>query len=300
MVAHTTLKGHSGAKLSIEIVDGQHVVRKEAADAARSDRLRAQAAKQEAAFQAGIPCPKVLARSERDDCFHFDMEYLPSISIAQTQIDSVPIDRDALLDFIEQNLERLAARTQGVIPVAQFEAKIDQVRQRCRASNLLSDLVPAIDRIMDALEGFDWSGIPASPCHGDFTLENILYNKERGFFLIDFDEVDISSFYLDAAKLFQDLWGHWCLRELSLGGAGQVALLNAMVNIDGLRASSLKRLGQRWPELPAKLLQMVILHLVRVLPYCSRQELAVLVVVRINQILVEADMHSESTERLPG
>lgn len=290
MVVHTALKGHSGALLSIEANGGHYFVRKQAADPARSNRLRAQAAKQDAAFRAGIPCPRVLGSGESQGCFHFDMEYLPSISVAQAQIDSMPLDRKVLFDFIEMNLGQLAETAQGTIPEMQFLAKINQIDERCQASNVLSDLLPAISRVISTLRHYDWSGIPASTCHGDFTLENILYSKERGFFIIDFDDVDLSSFYLDAAKLFQDLWGHWCLRDLAVGESRRVALLNAMISLDGLRVGLLKRLSARWPGLPERMRQMVILHLVRVLPYCERESTAVFVLMRINQMLADANL----------
>ncbi|MES2884953.1 MAG: aminoglycoside phosphotransferase family protein [Pseudomonadota bacterium] len=290
-LAHTLLKGHSGAVLTIGSAGGQSFVRKQVAHAGLNQRLQAQALKQQLAWDTQLPCPRILGTGEEEGCFYFDMEYLPSISVAQMLMDSVPFDRQAFLDFVERTLHFHAAERQPYIPAAHFTDKVQQVYSRCKPNVQLADLLPAIERVADTLLSYDWATIPQSGCHGDFTLENILYNKDRGFFLIDFDQVELSSYYLDAAKLFQDLWGHWCLRDLAVSGAGQLNLLNAMLHVDALRGMTLKRLLARSPEMQPHLLPMVLLHLFRVLPYCREQGIAVFVLMRINQMLSEAGMH---------
>jgi hypothetical protein len=47
---------------------------------------------------------------------------------------------------------------------------------------------------------------------GDFTLENILFNKTKGFIIIDQSTVEYDSWYFDLAKLNQDLTCKWFLR----------------------------------------------------------------------------------------
>lgn len=293
MDSHTSLKGHSGAQLTIEQRGNQAVVRKRAAGCALNERLRAQMLKQQIAQGHGVPCPVVFDSGDSDGCFYFEMEYLPSISVAQIQIDSLLFDRTTFVDFLESYLLGLAATKDGCLDPERFRDKIEQLQLRCESAIVLTDLLPAIGRISGFLRSADWNGIPKSKSHGDLTLENILFNRERGLFLIDFDHVDLDSYYLDIGKLFQDFWGQWCLRELALGGAGQIGLLSAMLNLDALGAATLKRFEARWPGLREKLLQMVLLHLLRVLPYCARRELAVFAVIRANQLLAEAELHGQ-------
>lgn len=53
--------------------------------------------------------------------------------------------------------------------------------------------------------------LPSSLCHGDFTLENIIY-KDPDFYMIDPSTGAYDSWVFDIAKLRQDLDGKWFLR----------------------------------------------------------------------------------------
>ncbi len=54
--------------------------------------------------------------------------------------------------------------------------------------------------------------LPSSLCHGDFTLDNIIY-KEPNFYMIDPSTGVHDSWIFDIAKLRQDLDGKWFLRN---------------------------------------------------------------------------------------
>lgn len=55
--------------------------------------------------------------------------------------------------------------------------------------------------------------LPRSLYHGDFTLENIIYTEDRGFFMIDCSSGVWDSYIFDIAKLRQDLECGWFLRH---------------------------------------------------------------------------------------
>ena len=55
--------------------------------------------------------------------------------------------------------------------------------------------------------------LPQSTYHGDLTLENIIYNEQRGFVLIDGLTTEYDSWVFDMAKLNQDLRCKWFLRN---------------------------------------------------------------------------------------
>jgi len=56
--------------------------------------------------------------------------------------------------------------------------------------------------------------LPFSEYHGDFTLENILYDTQEGqFVLIDPLTTEYSSYAFDLAKLRQDLTCKWFIRN---------------------------------------------------------------------------------------
>jgi thiamine kinase-like enzyme len=52
--------------------------------------------------------------------------------------------------------------------------------------------------------------IPQTFCHGDLTFTNIIFNKNRLYY-IDFLDCFIDSFLCDLIKLKQDLYYHWSL-----------------------------------------------------------------------------------------
>jgi tRNA A-37 threonylcarbamoyl transferase component Bud32 len=54
--------------------------------------------------------------------------------------------------------------------------------------------------------------LPSSMCHGDFTMDNIIY-KDPNFFMIDPSTGDYDSWIFDIAKLRQDLDGKWFVRS---------------------------------------------------------------------------------------
>jgi len=54
--------------------------------------------------------------------------------------------------------------------------------------------------------------LPQSLCHGDFTLENLLYSNGK-FYMIDTVTGPYDSWVFDIAKMRQDIDGHWFLRD---------------------------------------------------------------------------------------
>lgn len=57
--------------------------------------------------------------------------------------------------------------------------------------------------------------IPTSLCHGDFTLDNIIYKEDSNFYMIDPVTGVYDSWVFDIAKMRQDIEGKWFLRNSS-------------------------------------------------------------------------------------
>jgi len=64
------------------------------------------------------------------------------------------------------------------------------------------------DYLLKKLETMNAEEIPYSFCHGDLTFSNILFHKNRLYF-IDFLDTFINSYLLDLTKLKQDLYYNW-------------------------------------------------------------------------------------------
>jgi aminoglycoside phosphotransferase len=283
------LAGHSGAVLTIERVASTTVLRKQAALPELSLRLRQQAAKQMEAWKAGIPCPRIIHEGENSGRYFFDMEYIPSVSLAERIIRNQPIDCRQFSDFVTAWLKRIlslywSGATQ-LIPADLFHHKLEEIAHRSESLQLLRDLQPNIKELIQELRRRDWSNVPFTECHGDFTLENILITRSGSHMLIDFDIVPFSSYVLDIAKLYQDLVGLWCLRHLALERAGTVELLNASIAIKKLR-NEINAIARDLPGSSAQRMpQFVALHLLRVLPYCKDSRIGVFTLMQIQSIL---------------
>lgn len=276
------LSGHSGAHLLLIRRDGRHVVRKSAGSPAKNERLLAQAELQRQFLFSGVPVPQVF-ESGIDETGHayFEMDYIPGQTLAAVIAEARPFD----LAPVEQALARLFGflrlTASGTIAPDAFTAKLAQIAacpsEICRSFH--TEIAEAAARLTDA----DWSGIPQSVGHGDLTLENILVSPERGVMFIDCDSCFASSCWLDAGKLFQDLAGHWCLRALYRQPGA--ALVNAVQQLDVLKAPLRRLASQMDAALPSRLSQFAAFHLMRTLPYTHDAATARFVLDRLERVL---------------
>jgi hypothetical protein len=85
--------------------------------------------------------------------------------------------------------------------------------------------------------------------------------------LIDFDVPEQSSWWLDIAKLFQDLTGHWCLRHVVLADPESVEALNARLAMSRAAARIEKAVGPMIEGGIERLRPLIAFHLMRTLPY---------------------------------
>ncbi|MEJ1967565.1 MAG: hypothetical protein WDN03_02855 [Rhizomicrobium sp.] len=251
------LGGHSGAALILCEEAGRSVVRKTAAAPAANLRLRQQAIKQRLLAAQGFAFPAVrrIAADDTGRAF-FEMDYVPARTLAEVVTGAVPCSRDAIMDAVAGLVRAFAALSASAIPAAAFRDKIESIAAAA-PGNL------AVAGIARDLLARDWSDIPRSPDHGDLTLENILLTPDQSVVFIDCDVAWTSSWWLDLAKLFQDLEGHWCLRAVASPSIDALERLR-------LFASDFRRLAHELdPALPPRLAQLAALHLLRTLPYAK-------------------------------
>ena len=68
--------------------------------------------------------------------------------------------------------------------------------------------------------------LPQSQCHGDFTLENLIYSKDSQFYMIDVSTGPYDSWIFDIAKMRQDFDGHWFIRNDNIDLSVQLKILH--------------------------------------------------------------------------
>jgi hypothetical protein len=72
--------------------------------------------------------------------------------------------------------------------------------------------------------------LPSSTCHGDLTLENLIYSNDNRFVLIDVSLGDYDSWVFDLAKLRQDLDAKWFLRNTDVDLSAHLAAIKSILH----------------------------------------------------------------------
>ena len=281
-----TLKGHSGARLTLVPRGRTNVVRKTAAAPLANARLMQQCDRQRTLLAHGIPVPRVLESGEDEEGrAFFEMEFVPARTLAATVCDAAPYDRAAVVRALERMLTVFRLTTGAPISADTFHEKISRVAFAAATNPVCSPENGAEIAVTAAqLHACDWSDIPSSPSHGDLTLENILVSPSRGIVFIDCDEPFAMSFWLDIAKLYQDVSGHWCARAFYLDGAAGPQHINATQSLARLKRALGAMVARLAPPLAPRLPALAALHLFRTLPYAQDARLVAFVLARIAKV----------------
>ena len=282
--AASVFVGHSGASVTLRAYEGRNVVRKTAGHSSGNERLRRQAEKQELFDASAFAVPKVLRSGFDGDLFFFEMSYINATSIAALCGNGRTASMNGLALFVAHWIARMRDETTGTIGPDRIRAKLRSVIVACRRNPVLAHAMPVIELVGGVLGQMDWPLLPEGQCHGDLTLENILVDSDGRLWLIDFDAPDLASFWLDLAKLYQDLIGHWCLRHVARQHHGP-AHLNAIMAIRRLRDAIDGVVDEAMPGVRSLLPPLVALNLMRALPYCETISTAAYILDRAQAVL---------------
>lgn len=198
---YNTLKhfnGHSGCVVKlIQYPDGKYAVQKYG-----SNKLKDAAALQNHLKHLGFNTPEVYEVSSNS----YTMEFIDGVDM-YTYIEYASVEEiDNLIYFLKDSIRIFAENSVDSFDFHELmESKLrtlfNAVYNDDPTPLLASDLLERLPKVL-----------PYGPIHGDFTLENILYKKGK-FYLIDPNPTEFNSWVFDAAKLRQDLDGHWFLRN---------------------------------------------------------------------------------------
>jgi len=187
---------------SLKLV-GNGLVRKTSPSEPYNERLRRQAKKQEFFSEMdfrNICVPRVAATGDSGGLFHFDMEYSPGLGMREFL--SLASVRE--LEFVAETFSRYLHQAKSMSRAANHErqimAKIEELAGKTGRKELLGRLA-----LMVRSGG---STLPKSACHGDLTLANVLFQKNK-LCLVDFLDSYVDSYLCDLAKLKQDLFYLW-------------------------------------------------------------------------------------------
>jgi tRNA A-37 threonylcarbamoyl transferase component Bud32 len=184
------LKGHSASHVSLMQDDDKIFVRKTGDIARNLERY-------DVLSNYNINLPKIYEIYGN----YYDMEYISCLEMKKYLSFN---KANKLVDFIQEIVYNLSKNT--------YEKDYTETyRNKLSKFDFTKFEMPfTADELIDKLPKI----LPASEYHGDFTLENILYDtKNDKFVLIDPLTTEFDSFVFDLAKLRQDLVCKWFIRN---------------------------------------------------------------------------------------
>lgn len=266
-----TLTGHSGCDVSLCLEGDCYFVRKISGAPAYNHRLIRQIEKQ-ITLSSVIATPKVLRQGEQSGLVWFDMEYVQGHGfLSYAPLQSVA-RISAMTDQLAEPLRILGTTTTGTLDPSLFRLKLIELNASLPTSPFHHSHAAYLSGLMDALETYSWTGVPRSLCHGDLTVENMLMCDDGDVVFIDFLDGNLSSVWMDVAKLLQDLNSGWSLRSVLWKGQTDPAarLLRTLTRY--IAEEIEERMGDMFPLLGDHLDQLRALQALRVLPYVRSPE----------------------------
>jgi hypothetical protein len=258
----TPLHGFSGCEVILIETPEKSFVRKIAADVAYNERLQKQMTKQ-VQFQAGkdfLTAAVIASGTQDSGLFYFDMDYISGASAAEL-IAAMPLSEIQHWSQLLLNLARGDMRE--ILSPALFQDKLSDLQKQLAQRQLTRD----VQTVLQLLTQRAWDNIPSTPCHGDATLENMILH-DRQIVMIDFLDSFAESWFIDIAKLMQDLRGRWSFRY-------DRPSHNLFLRLSALRLNFEQLLNEQHPRCMTAILDLYALNLLRIIPYCvSAKELS--------------------------
>lgn len=193
--------GLSGCKL--ELI-GSNILRKHSSSTSYNKRLFLQVKKQELFSNQvfrNVETPRVLRKEDS----YFDMEYVTGKSFDEYFSVCGLNDIHFVFDSLCGYFDGLISNSKYYQPEVSKKRLLDKIDSLETHTRHITDLYH-IRQMVSSIT----MKIPQTFCHGDLTCTNIIFNKNRLYY-IDFLDCFIDSFLCDLIKLKQDLYYHWSL-----------------------------------------------------------------------------------------
>jgi len=187
---------------SLELINDR-VLRKYSPTTDYNSRLLSQADKQVVfgnRIYKNIDAPKVYDIQQN----YFDMEYIAGKSFEEFFSAASVNDIEFVVSTLFDYFDTLISTARNIDATKQILDKIDSLKEKSSHKKYIEFLRKYVEnnRII----------VPHTFCHGDLTFANIIFHKNRLFF-IDFLDCYVDTFLSDLVKLKQDLHHLWAVRN---------------------------------------------------------------------------------------
>ena len=205
------LNGHSGCKILLCFRE-YYFVRKISKSVDYNLRLKKQMNKQIYFYNElstdRITCPRVITHGYIENLFYFDMEYIRGTTYIEkiananlVELKKIPKELIELISFLKTN----SPIGEKISLSKKFISKIDELKKI---------IPPKYQSYLEQLriKSYNLPDIVSTWCHGDFVLENIIYDNEKQiFYFIDFQDLFANHYWFDISLIFQDIDEAWYL-----------------------------------------------------------------------------------------
>lgn len=243
------LSGYSGSQVVLMRDELTTFVRKHGQNDRNLERLAA-------LRSLGLSVPHVLYQGPE----HYDMEYIRHTDMANW-LSHNPID--GFVVWVTDVIDRFGkvSAERDYLPV--YQSKLGQASLQ----PFLDQLPFTTEQLISKLPRY----LPSGGYHGDLTMDNCLHGTDGKFYLIDPLTTDYDGWVFDLAKLMQDLVCGWFIRDKGVMLHGKLwAIRSAIVS--------------KYPI--ANDLNLLILMLLRVLPYAKTAEDRGFLIKEINRLWI--------------
>ena len=187
---------------SLELINDR-VLRKYSPTTDYNSRLLSQADKQVVfgnRIYKNIDAPKVYDTQQN----YFDMEYIAGKSFEEFFSVASANDIEFVVSTLFDYFDTLISTSRNFDATNKILTKIDSLKEKSSHKKYIEFLRKYVEdnRII----------VPHTFCHGDLTFANIIFHKNRLFF-IDFLDCYVDTFLSDLVKLKQDLHHLWAVRN---------------------------------------------------------------------------------------
>ena len=187
---------------SLELINDR-VLRKYSPTTDYNSRLLSQADKQVVfgnRIYKNIDAPKVYDTQQN----YFDMEYIAGKSFEEFFSSASVNDVEFVVSTLFDYFDTLISTARNFDATNKILTKIDSLKEKSSHKKYIEFLrkYVEVNKII----------VPHTFCHGDLTFANIIFHKNRLFF-IDFLDCYVDTFLSDLVKLKQDLHHLWAVRN---------------------------------------------------------------------------------------
>ena len=187
---------------SLELINDR-VLRKYSPTTDYNSRLLSQADKQVVfgdRIYKNIDAPKVYNMQKN----YFDMEYIAGKSFEEFFSSASVNDVEFVVSTLFDYFDTLISTARSFDATNKILTKIDSLKEKSSHKKYIEFLRKYVEdnKII----------VPHTFCHGDLTFANIIFHKNRLFF-IDFLDCYVDTFLSDLVKLKQDLHHLWAVRN---------------------------------------------------------------------------------------